>query len=212
VKQSGLFSAAVAALLTVSIPELKPNSQEISVFYLANIYELFGNPNASHPSIPTALSKPPAFSPPKYAIWVNLLWFLSLAVSLSSATVAMIFRNWGVHYIEVTQWPLGTPAKRAQMHAIFTKENPGPYVTLWGTTKGPTYLHFSLLLFVIGATIYLFNINRSVFYAVVWWVGYMAILYAHARFPVLFLFLLKPVIQQMLLLTGLHLTVTLLYD
>ena len=166
-------------MLTVSIPDLKPNSQDVSAFYLANIYELFGNPNASHPSIPTALAKPPAFSPPKYAIWVNSLWFLSLAVSLSSATVATLFRNWGVYYIEVTQWPWDTLSKRARTHAIFAKGNPGPYV-IWGTTKGPTYLHFSLLLFVIGAAIYLFNINSSVFYAVVWWVGYMAILYGHA--------------------------------
>jgi hypothetical protein len=93
--------------------------------------------------------------------------------------VATLFRNWGVYYIEVTQWPWDTLSKRARTRAIFAKGNPGPYV-IWGTTKGPTYLHFSLLLFVIGSAIYLFNINRSVFYAVVWWVGYMAILYARA--------------------------------
>ena len=110
---------------------------------------------------------------------MNSLWFLSLAVSLSSATVATLFRNWGVYYLEITQWPWDTLSKRARTHAIFAKGNPGPYV-IWGTTKGPTYLHFSLLLFIIGAAIYLFNINRSVFYAVVWWVGYMAILYGRA--------------------------------
>ena len=98
---------------------------------------------------------------------------------MSGATVATLFRNWAVYYIGVTQWPWDTVVKRARTHAIFAKGNPGPYV-IWGTTKGPTYLHFSLLLFVIGAAIYLFNINRSVFYAVVWWVGYMAILYGRA--------------------------------
>jgi hypothetical protein len=98
---------------------------------------------------------------------------------MSGSTVATLFRNWAVYYIGVTQWPWDTVVKRARTHAIFAKGNPGPYV-IWGTTKGPTYLHFSLLLFVTGAAIYLFNINRSVFYAVVWWVGYMAILYGRA--------------------------------
>jgi Family of unknown function (DUF6535) len=163
-------------LLTVSIPDLKPNPQDTSAFYLGNIYQLFGNQNVSHPPIPSALATPPAFSPPTYAIWVNSLWFLSLAVSLSGATVATLFRNWAVQYISVTQPPCDTPEKQARIRAIFAKGNPGPNA-IWGATEGPIFLHLSLLLFLAGALIYLFNINRAVFYAVVWWVGYMATLY-----------------------------------
>jgi hypothetical protein len=176
--QSGLFSATVAALLTVSIPDLKPNPQDTSAFYLRNLYQLSANPNASYPSIPSALAEPPAFSPPRYAIWVNSLWFLSLAVSLSGATVAMLFRNWAVQYISVTQPPCDTSDKQARIRAIFAKGNPGPN-TNWGATEGPVFLQLSILLFITGGIIYLFNINRSVFYAVVWWVGYMAILYVY---------------------------------
>ena len=40
------------------------------------------------------------------------------------------------------------------------------------------HLHVALFLFIAGSLIYLFNINRAVFYAVVWSVGYMAISYA----------------------------------
>ncbi|KAH9987592.1 hypothetical protein BJV77DRAFT_950110, partial [Russula vinacea] len=98
---TGLFSATVGALLTISFPDLKPNSQDTSAFYLQNIYQfqVFGNPNVSHPLIPSTLVKPPAFSPPRYAIWVNSLWFLSLTVSLSGALVATLYRNWAVQYI-----------------------------------------------------------------------------------------------------------------
>ncbi|KAF8471452.1 hypothetical protein DFH94DRAFT_674467, partial [Russula ochroleuca] len=158
---TGLFSATVGALLTISFPDLKPNSQDTSAFYLQNIYQfqVFGNPNASLPSIPSALAKPPAFSPPRYAIWVNSLWFLSLIVSLSGALVATLYRNWAVQYISVTQ-PLWYPlASRARMRALFAKENPGPYI-LWGTGQESNYLHFSLFLFITGGLIYLFNINR----------------------------------------------------
>jgi hypothetical protein len=91
--------------------------------------------------------------------------------------VATLFRNWAVQYISVTQPPCDTPEKQARIRAIFAKGNPGPNA-IWGATEGPIFLHLSLLLFIAGSLIYLFNINRAVFYAVVWWVGYMAILYA----------------------------------
>ena len=71
------------------------------------------------------------------------------------------------------------------MRAIFAKGNPGPYV-IWGTRAETTLLHFSLLLFIAGGLIYLFNINRTVFYAVVWWVGWIMFLYAVATLIVFF--------------------------
>ena len=63
------------------------------------------------------------------------------------------------------------------MRALFAKENPGPYI-IWGTGQEPTYLHFSILLFIAGSLIYLFNTSRAVFNAVVWWVGWMTIYYS----------------------------------
>ncbi|KAF8475135.1 hypothetical protein DFH94DRAFT_635628, partial [Russula ochroleuca] len=155
----GLFSATVGALLTTSIPDLKPNSQDTSAFYLENIYQLQFNTTISHPSTTPALAKPLAFSPPRYAIWVNSLWFLSLTVSLWGATLATLSRNWAVQYISVNLPPRYTPDKRARMRAIFANGNPGPYV-IWGTRAETTLLHFSLLLFIAGGLIYLFNINR----------------------------------------------------
>ena len=67
---------------------------------------------------------------------------------------------------------------RARNRTIFAKGTPGAYDT-W-STGNPTqgYLHLSLLLFITGALIYLFNINRAVFYAVVWCVGCMILFYA----------------------------------
>ncbi|KAH9958004.1 hypothetical protein BC827DRAFT_1269801 [Russula dissimulans] len=45
---TGLFSAAVATFLGVSAQDLKPSSQDTSVFYLANIYQLLAaNANGS---------------------------------------------------------------------------------------------------------------------------------------------------------------------
>ena len=62
------------------------------------------------------------------------------------------------------------------MRALFAKASPGPNI-IWGTGLEADYLHFSLLLFITGGLIYLFNINRTVFYAVVWWVGWITLYY-----------------------------------
>ena len=78
-----------------------------------------------------------------------------------------------------------TPVKRARIRAFFANGNPGPY-TLWGTHHFESFLHFSVLLFVTGGLIYLFNINQGVFYAVVWWVGVMAVPYTYSTVEVFF--------------------------
>ncbi|KAH9971547.1 hypothetical protein BGW80DRAFT_1320911, partial [Lactifluus volemus] len=48
---TGLFSAAVAALVAISVQDLRPNPQDTSAFYLANIYQLLADPNVSRASI-----------------------------------------------------------------------------------------------------------------------------------------------------------------
>src|SRR5260221_7509881 len=72
-KQTGLFSAVVGAVVVVSVQDLRPNSQDTSAFYLENIYLLLANPNQT----PSSVARPPPFSPPTSAIWVNSCWFLS---------------------------------------------------------------------------------------------------------------------------------------
>jgi hypothetical protein len=69
----GLFAATVGTLLTISILDLKLNSQDTSAFYLENIYQLLANPNTSDAMIQFTLAKAPTFSPLRYVIWVNSL-------------------------------------------------------------------------------------------------------------------------------------------
>ncbi|KAN0139122.1 hypothetical protein V8E53_003124 [Lactarius tabidus] len=45
---TGLFSASVALLLSVSIQDIRPSAQDTSNFYLANIYQVLANPNRSN--------------------------------------------------------------------------------------------------------------------------------------------------------------------
>jgi len=175
--QTGLFAATVGTLLTISIPDLKPNSQDISAFYLENIFQLLANPNASGATIPSTLTRAPSFSPPKYAVWVNSLWFLSLAISLSGAIVATLGQQWAHRYITITQHPRYTPDQRARIRTIFANYALQPY-SIWGAGLTPLYLHVSFFLFLAGGLIYLFNLNYVTFGVVVLWVVFAMVGYA----------------------------------
>ncbi|KAF8265152.1 hypothetical protein EI94DRAFT_370118 [Lactarius quietus] len=96
---TGLFSAAVASLISVSIQDIRQNPQDTSNFYLSNIYRSMADPNISS-SLPAS---PPPFSPPNYAICVNALWFLSLVIGITCALLATLLQQWARRYLKVTQ-------------------------------------------------------------------------------------------------------------
>ncbi|KAH9056360.1 hypothetical protein EDB87DRAFT_1238152 [Lactarius vividus] len=158
---TGLFSASVAALVAISIQDLRPNSQDTSAFYLQNIYQLLSDPNRSNPTIPSTPANPPAFSPPTYAVWVNTLWFLSLAISLTCGLLATLLQQWARRYIKITQTRY-SPHKRARIRAFFAEGIEKLHLP-WAVEALPTLLHLSLFLFFAGLLIFLFNINHTVF-------------------------------------------------
>jgi Family of unknown function (DUF6535) len=90
--QMGLFSAAVAVLLTVTVQDLKQDFQETYAFYLENIYKLqvLGDFNASCPFTP---AQPPQFTAPRHAIWVNALLFASLCLDIVTTILALMIRE-----------------------------------------------------------------------------------------------------------------------
>ncbi|KAH9978304.1 hypothetical protein BJV74DRAFT_143291 [Russula compacta] len=172
---TGLFSASVAALLAVSIQDLIPNSQDISAFYLEKIFEqLFLNVTPS--SIPSTIPRPPPFSPPRYAIWVNSLWFLSLVISLTAALLATSLQQWARRYVRLTQPPRCSPEKRARMRAFFADGVDKLHIP-WAVEGLPALLHLSLFLFFSGLLVLLLNVNHTVFLWVLWCVGVSLMMY-----------------------------------
>jgi Family of unknown function (DUF6535) len=139
-------------------------------FYLANIYQLLADPNISRASILATPAKPPPFSPPNSAIWVNTLWFLSLVISLTCALLATFLQQWARRYLTITQLPRCSPHKRARIRAFFASGIDKLHLP-WAVEALPTLVHISLFLFFSGLLVFLFNINHTVFSFVVWWVG-----------------------------------------
>ncbi|KAN0105393.1 hypothetical protein V8E52_011060, partial [Russula decolorans] len=173
---TGLFSAAVAALLAVTVQDLRPNSQDTSAFYLGNIYQVLADPNVTRPSTPSPVAKPPSFSPSRNAVLVNSLWFLSLVMSLSCALWATSLQQWARRYLGRAQPARCSPEKRARMRAFFAEGVDKMHIS-WAVEGLPMLLHLSLFLFFGGLALFLFNVNHEVFSYVISWIGLFFLVY-----------------------------------
>ncbi|KAI0296139.1 hypothetical protein B0F90DRAFT_1919155 [Multifurca ochricompacta] len=146
----------------------KADADGILVFLLANA-------NGTHVSIPSTLPDPSQLSPSASAVWVNSLWFLSLAISLTCAMLATLLQQWARRYAKVTQ-PRYSPHKRARIRAFFA-EGVDKLHLPWAVEALPTLIHLSLFLFFAGLVVFLFNVNHTVFKVVMCWVGICTGLY-----------------------------------
>ena len=161
----------------MSVQDLRPSPQPISEFYLEKIYNRLDDASPSYISHPNTATKPPAFTPPRYVVWVNALWFLSFTISLSYAMLAMMLHQWARRYQRVTQHIRSSPHKRARVRAFFSDAIDGLHV-LWVIEGVRAMIHLSMFLFFAGLLIYLFNICHAVFAAVIWWVAFSTVGYA----------------------------------
>ncbi|KAH9057282.1 hypothetical protein EDB87DRAFT_1541592, partial [Lactarius vividus] len=179
---TGLFSAAVASLISVSIQDIRPNPQDTSNFYLANIYQTLKDPGSNISSSPPA--SPPPFYPPSFAVWVNALWFLSLVISITCALLATLLQQWARRYLKVTQ-PRYSPHKRARIRTFFF-EGVDKFLLPWAVEALPMLLHLSLFLFFAGISVFLWNVNLTIVKLVLSWIGICTSLYGCITFVPIF--------------------------
>src|SRR6267154_4684188 len=171
----------------MSIPDLRPNPQDTSAYYLAHIYQQSSTqPNGSRPSIPSTLSDPTEpFSPPMLSVWVNGLWISSLVISLSAALLATLIKRWARRFERVA-YPRHRPQKRARIRAFY-KEG----VERWPVPRAVEALltmhHLSLFLFFAGLSVFLFGVHHTIFKIVTALVSLCVMWYASLSvFPVIY--------------------------
>ncbi|KAN0140639.1 hypothetical protein V8E53_001848, partial [Lactarius tabidus] len=172
---TGLFSASVATLLSVSIQDLRQDPQDTSNFYLSNIYQLLTDPD--RPNIPTSLPlSPPPFSPPSFAVWVNGLWFMSLVISITCAVLATLLQQWARRYLKKVSQTRYSLDKRARIRTFFAE---GVEMSLlpWVVEALPMLIHVSLVLFFAGLAVFLWNVNLTIFKVVLSWIGVCTAIY-----------------------------------
>jgi len=85
--QDGLFAAFLSAFLIFLIPQLQPNSTDIAMDVLIHISQQLSNST-------TPAFEPTAFQVSPNAAAVNMLFFLSLALVLIDAFLAMLVKGW----------------------------------------------------------------------------------------------------------------------
>ncbi|KAH8991161.1 hypothetical protein EDB83DRAFT_2239453, partial [Lactarius deliciosus] len=160
---SGLFSAVVATFLEISVQDLRPDPQAKPAFYLENIYQLLADSNRTDVTTSSTQSHPPTFSPPRSAVWVNSLWFLSLVIALSCALLAMLLQQWTRRYINLTQpRSANSPHQRARIRAFFDKGVEDLRLQ-WTVDALPILMHASFVLFLAGLLVFTIGSNHEVF-------------------------------------------------
>jgi hypothetical protein len=160
--KTGLFAATVAAFIIESYKQLSPDSGTATVFLLNQISQQLSSPNSA--GVPSSSPPPPysnsSFRSTSSAIRVNILWFLSLTLSLTCALAATLMQQWARRYLQQTQAQT-TLYKRAR-----TREYLFQGVQVFRLSQAveavPALLHVAVFLFFAGLVDFLFSIDSTV--------------------------------------------------
>jgi hypothetical protein len=155
--QTGVFSATVAAFLIESYKYLKPDPTDVSSRLLLQItQELAGISNGAR----LTPSPPDTFQIPRFAIHVNILWFLSLCLGLACGLGATLVQQWARRYLRLTMRP-DTLERRVRIREFLWQGVEGLHVN-WVVESVSVMLHAAIFLFFAGLVEFLFAINDEV--------------------------------------------------
>lgn len=153
--KAGLFSAVVTAFVIESYKRLQPDPNTDVVNLLSRIAARLDDPsNATGSAIPTQAH----FSPSQSAIRLNIFWFLSLVLSLTTVLLGIICLQW----LREHQHYQGTTPK--QSYAIFHMR--AEALEKWHVphifTALPLLLQCALVLFFTGIVEFLLSLGSKV--------------------------------------------------
>ncbi|KAK0230020.1 hypothetical protein IW262DRAFT_1243999, partial [Armillaria fumosa] len=152
---AGLFSAVVTTFVVQTSQSLQADYAQVSaslLFELLLVQRAIAN-GSPVDTIPVSDSLNPqtTFVPTATDVWVNGLWFSSLFLSLTTALVAVLVKQWLHHYIVL---PSGTPRDRCFVRQYrylgFQKWRVEVIVGML-----PVLMHLALVLFFIGLSLFL---------------------------------------------------------
>ncbi|KAK0474799.1 hypothetical protein IW261DRAFT_1369119, partial [Armillaria novae-zelandiae] len=133
---------------------LQPNYAAMSASLLYEsvlVQRAIANGSSVDSIAPSPLNPTIAFVPATTDVWVNGLWFTSLFLSLTTALVAVLVKQWLHHYVDL---PSGTPRERSFTrqfrYAGFEKWHVQVIIGLL-----PVLMHLALAIFLGGLVIFL---------------------------------------------------------
>jgi len=152
---AGLFSAVLTAF---NIEAYKFLQQDSSVPIASILYLISQQLNTSTPPDSLHPPSPPSFKPSTQSVQINILWFASLVLSLVTASVAMLIKQWLREY--TSQENLSS---RSRIRIRFWR-NQGllRYRVFEVAAFLPVLLQIALMLFFGGLVVFLISLHRLV--------------------------------------------------
>ncbi|KAI9435650.1 hypothetical protein BJY52DRAFT_1179821, partial [Lactarius psammicola] len=172
---TGLFSSTVATLIALSYPSLQQDPNVTTQSLLAQISQQLSDPTTNITSPATSSSPQSSFSPSTSAVFVNSVWFLSLALSLTCALIATLLQQWARRYRQITQRS-HAPHVRAHIREYFSRG--ARRFGIFGLVEMlPFLLLLSVLLFFAGLVVFAFRASHIVAYITLAILGFIFFLY-----------------------------------
>ena len=169
--KTGLFSSVIASFLALSYNELSPGTTDTTNALLTQISLQLVNISDGLPSQIGTITTGKPFTPSASAIRVNVIWYLSLVLSISSALNATLFQQWSRRYLEITRRRVA-PHKRARTRA-FMFHGIANFKMSRAVKAMPIQLHLSIFLFFAGLIDFLWNASSIVGH---WVLGFTSVL------------------------------------
>ncbi|KAL1679552.1 hypothetical protein EV122DRAFT_277132 [Schizophyllum commune] len=157
---TGLFSAVVTTLVVQSSQALQPNATEKNMAILSHVLlsiQPYGSAMHTAPfSIVAETSRPSVMD-----YWGNRFWFISLALSLFAAFMAVLIRQWVHEYERAVAGHAKHRVLVGQYRYSGMKRWRVPFIV----ALLPMMLHLALLFFFVGLILYVFKLDRSMAWA-----------------------------------------------
>ncbi|KAI0088766.1 hypothetical protein BDY19DRAFT_145576 [Irpex rosettiformis] len=183
---AGLFSAVLSAFLVAVYPALQPDRQDMILYTLDRIanqtagYTIAGSNLTASLLVPPS---PPEFHPSPNIVKVNALWFTSLILSLITASLGLLVKQWLREFLAAD-----TPSPQARLRLRNFRE---PAIKAWRVYEIapalPILLQISLGLFFLGLCYFTAHIHLGLRDTILpFIVGWAFFIVATSLFPFLF--------------------------
>ncbi|CAE7151870.1 unnamed protein product [Rhizoctonia solani] len=161
---AALFSAVSTAFIVESSKQLQQDPSEVTAETLVTISQILlaiVNNTQLIPQVQTmGLEKGgmPSFNPPRSAVIINTLWYMSLSLSLATSLLAMLAKDW-CHSFKSNRsgHPWSQTIRRQKKWVMIERWKMQELILVL-----PSLIHLSLLLFSVGLSIYVLDLNNSV--------------------------------------------------
>lgn len=167
--KAGLFSAIVTAFIIEAYKLLQPDPTDISIQILLQISHQLNSLSVTPGFInSTYLPTPsPPFSPSWGSVCVNALWFAALVLSLVTASLGMLVKQWLREYLSNSHV---SPEQCCHVR-LFRVRGLRRYKVTEIASFLPILLQIALALFFIGLVMFIRNIHASIASLVIVLVG-----------------------------------------